>query len=99
MKLPVLLEPVAVIDQAVQMLVDLFKWRASRNAFPGRIRRKPVLPDLVQTLDLSLRLWRVGEDERDVEEPQPLAELSQRSVVVPEEPRLVHVYLEWKPVP
>ena len=99
MKLPVLLEPVAVIDQAVQMLIDLFKWRASSNAFPGRIRRKPVLPDLMQTLDLSLRFGRVREDERDVEELQPLAELGQRSVVVPEEPRLVHVYLEGKPVP
>ena len=56
MKFPVLLEPVAVVDQAVQMFVDIFKGRASRNALPGRIRRKSVLPYLVQAFYLSLRM-------------------------------------------
>ena len=98
-KLPVPLKPVAVVNKTVQMFVDLFKGRASRDAFPGSIRRKPVLPDLMHPLDLAFRLGRVREHERDVDELQPLAELGQRPVVVPEEPRLVHVYLEGKPVP
>ena len=82
MELPVQLEPVAVVNKAVQMFVDIFKGRASRNAFPGGIRRKPVLPDLMQPLDLAFRLVRVREHERDVDELQPLAELGQRPVSV-----------------
>ena len=99
MEFAVDLESVAVVDQTLEMVVHVLERGLRRDPLVCCIRRQAVLPHLVDAFDLPLRLGRVREDERDVQELQPLRQPGKASIVVPEEGRLVHVYLEREAVP
>ena len=96
--LAVHLEAVAVVDEAGDMLVERLERRVGADPLAPEVGGEAVLPDEVHALDLPLGLRRVREHERYVEELQPPAELRELAVLAPEEPCLVHVYLERQPV-
>ena len=80
------------------MVVDRRERRVDVDPLALEVGRQPVLLHEVDALDLSLGLGGVREHERNVVELQSPAQLGEFSVLAPEEPRLVHIDLQWQPV-